>query len=120
MIDFSQRIDVKIPGSSATKDWCKELTAVDANATSGRDYEGEWVSVGSTADLPIGALLVHVDYVEHRRRGRELNRARLGLVLPNGLLWWIHVSTSEKGWAQELRRPAREWMALTPAERIRR
>lgn len=117
-IDLTETVTVSIPGDRGRGDWAKELTAVDAKAKDGTGYEGPWLSVGADADLEPGAVYLRVR--KEDRRNRFL--AVLVCVLPgqHAANYRIAESGEPKGWAQELRKGAREWLALPREERCRR
>lgn len=119
-IDLTARVDVKIPGipairskdrSDANKFWAKTVDSVSANASTGNDWSGDWVTRGSTVDLPVGTLIVDCDVV------KGAYDVALRVVLPNGKLRIVGGSTS-KAWAQEMRKLAREWLAMPVRDRI--
>ena len=118
-LDLNARPTVKIPRTpcvrskdrDGAKFWAKTVTSVPADASAGTDWEGAWLTRGSTVDLPVGSLIVDADVVAGHYD------VALRLVIPDGALRIIAGSTS-RAWAQELRAVAREWLAMPVRDRI--
>lgn len=105
-----ETVYVSIP-SSIYGGWAKTVTSVAANAANGHDWAGDWLAVGCQVDLEPGTLYILCE------KGRKNTDYTLKVVLPNGKTRSIDTS-SEKGWGQQMRKVAREWLALSPETRI--
>ena len=118
-IDLNSRPTVKIPpipyvrskDRGTAKFWARTVTAVPADASTGTDWEGEWLTRGSSVDLPVGSLIVDTDVISGSYD------VALRLVVPDGALCILEGSTS-KAWAQELRSVAKQWLAMSVRDRI--
>ena len=118
-LDLNARPTVKIPRTpcvrskdrDGAKFWAKTVTSIPADASTGTDWEGEWLTRGSSVDLPVGSLVVDCDVVGGRYG------VALRLVVPDGALRILEGSTS-KAWAQELRSVAKQWLAMSVRDRI--
>lgn len=106
-----EKVIVKINGYKGDGDWAKEILGVSANASTGHDWDGSWLTAGISIDLEIGAM--YIECLKERKSTSYLLR----LVLPNGHSRKIATSVST-GWAQEMRATAREWLALSNEQRI--
>lgn len=115
-------VTVSIPGTTASRSkaqkkgwkcWCKNLTKVATPANNGFAYEGEFVSVGSTAELTTGDVLLHVDDASSKSIGVVM-RGSLGA----GFIHWM-ASTSDDKWAGSIAKPARTLLAMDTEDRIR-
>ena len=120
-ISLSETVVVEIPGNRSEGDWAKELTSVDAKASDGKGYEGSWLSVGASADLEPGAIYLRALFTSSRKRGKELKNAKIMCVLPGSLgTYEVDASDRDRGWATELRKNARTWLALSREERVKK
>jgi hypothetical protein len=101
--------------STAPKQWAKTVEHVPADAANGHDWEGQWLTRGAKVDLAPGDLYLETDIVN---QGARMD-VDLYVVCPDGSSSRIG-SADSKGWAQALRLTAREYLALSPAERLRK
>lgn len=106
-------IETRLPGGK----WVREVTAVDAKAKTGYDWTGEFMPVGAVVDLDPGALVANA--AEGGSRKSPTVTVKLRALLPNGK-WHMIAESGGKEWAMELRKIAREWLALSESERAAR
>jgi len=102
--------------------WSKTVTSVAKNATTGRDYEGEWLTYGTTIEAEPGDIIAVQDadgdgcclyvldpgYLGLDPEGRPQRRAK----------WWVVEEASGKNWAGECAIVVRTWLALDVAGRL--
>lgn len=113
MTNFDERIYVRITGDKSDGDWAKSLRSVPETAETGHVYEGSWLTPGARVDLAIGDLYLNSVYL---RSGRRNLRVQLLLVMPDGPA--LLQESTKAAWAQELRKKTRDWLELSPKERI--
>ena len=120
----TQLINVEIPGPSASsskmskkgwKCWGKQLINVKSPANDGYAYEGEFVGISSTMELPVGDVILHVD---------QSSSANIGVVMVNrlgqGFIEWVaDASSAGRKWCGLLAGPARRWINMTVEDRVR-
>lgn len=105
--DKPEMVKIKVPSSSrgATKSWRKLLTGVDAKQNKGWMYQGDWLNVGKSADVPAGSLILVYD---HTGAGKRIHaEVRLVEAMPDGTLKPVadehgEIKASGAFWADDL------------------
>lgn len=114
-------VQINVPGHSASqskmqkkgwKCWAKKIDSVDEKVKDGYSYHGDFIATGSTVELDVGDIFVHVD---------QSSTADLYVVCVNrhgdGFIKQID-SVNCGSWAVSLANTAREWMKMSVEERI--
>lgn len=112
----STSVRVSIPGPYGSRSkmqrkgwkcWAKRIAHVNDPANSGYDWEGEFLAVGTVAELTAGDIVLHVD---------ESSSSAVGVVMPDGGIEWLR-STHGK-WASDLAATARKALAMETKDRL--
>ncbi len=102
-----QKVIVDLPDyfDSRHKNWIKEVTGVDGNKSNGYAFQGNFLQVGSTVELPVGTILMY--YYGSGSVKNYTVEVRVHRVTPDGLED-TGISTSRdnrksRGWALDVR-----------------
>lgn len=107
----TQTIETKIPSA----DWVKTVTAVDARAKSGYDWQGEFLK-GTLIDLEIGSLIIDCSSAGSSKHPSKDVDVRV--LMPNAK-WIIVAGVVSNDWASELRGEARKYLAMDVTQRVK-
>jgi len=102
-----QKVIVDLPDyfDSRHKNWIKEVTGVDVTKSNGYAFQGNFLQVGSTVELPVGTILMY--YYGSGSVKNYTVEVRVRRVTPDGLED-TGISTSRdnrksRGWALDVR-----------------
>lgn len=101
-----QKVIIDLPDfDSRHKRWIKKVTGVDGSKSDGYAFQGNFLQVGSTAELPVGTILMYF-YGSGSAKNHTIE-VRIHLVTPDGLED-TGISTSRdnrksSGWALDIR-----------------
>ncbi len=107
-------ITVPVAKDSRWKAWCRTLSGVDQSATNGYAFQGQFLTLGRKAEVPVGAYIMRYDEVGSRSSREPV--VSISRVEADGTLTPVLEATG-RSWALDLRDEAAKLFASAGDEK---